>query len=186
MNIQSTPLPPGAGKYGHTLNWLIETAPVSAEYPNVKRPKATIYVTTRDEVENRDISRFMANFGPQIATDKIREYQGKILFTVDGYDSDPELCEISEVRTYYSEIQHRWPAWLFFSDLRTACLQMVAECIIPNNAPAKRGCCVARELQAFFDQGLPPGAWFHKRLRISPQDGIIALQKVAIYLGLPG
>jgi hypothetical protein len=180
------PLPPGAGKYGHTLNWLIETAPVSAEYPHVKRPKATIYTATREEVENRDISRFMANFGPQIATDQIREYQGNILWTVDGFDSDPELCEIPEVREYYAAIHRRWPAWLFFSDLRTACLQMVAECMIPNDGPAKRGGCVVQKLQSFFDHSLPPVAWFHKKLGISPKDGVTQLKHVALYLGLPG
>ena len=182
------PLPTGAGKYAATLNWLIETAPASAEYPHVKRPKATLYVTTREEVEQRDISRYMANFGPQISADKIREYQGNILWTIDGYDNEPiELHEIPEVIDFYSEIHRRWPAWLFFSDLRTACLQMVAQCIIPNDASGKRGCCVAQErLQSFFDRGLPPAAWFHKKLGISPKDGVTQLKHVALYLGLPG
>ena len=180
------PLPPGAGKYENTRNFLIETAPVSSKYPHAKMPKGILYAATREEVKNRDISRFMANFGPQIATDKIREYQGRILFTVDDYDSDPELCEIQDVRDFYSEIHRRWPAWLFFSDLRTACLQMVAQCVISHNAPAKRGCCVARELQAFFNHGLPPAAWFHKKLGIAPKDGVTQLKNVAFYLGLTG
>jgi len=188
MNSNETPLPPGSGKYENTLNWLIETAPVRARYPYVKSPKAIFFVATRKEVEKRDISRFMANFGPQISADKLREYQGKIFWTVDGYDSDPsELHEIPEVRDYYAEAHRRWPAWLFFADLRTPCLQMVAQCIIPNDASGKRGCCVAQErLQSFFDRGLPPAAWFHKKLGISPKDGVTQLKHVALYLGLPG
>ncbi len=186
MNIQSTPLPPGAGKYESTRNFLIETAPVSAVYPHVKRPKAILYAATREEVEQRDISRYMANFGPQISADKIREYQSSILWTIDGYDNDPELCDIPEVREYYAAIHCRWPAWLFFSDLRTACLSMVAQCIVPNDASAKRGRCVTQNLQSFFDHGLPPAAWFHKKLGISPSDGVSHLKRVAHYLGLPG
>jgi hypothetical protein len=180
---QMTAISPGAGKYENTLNWLIQTAPQSARYPFVKSPRAIFFVATREEVEKRDISRFMANFGPQIPADKMREYQGNIFWTVDGYDSDPaELHDIPEVRDYYADVHRRWPAWLFFADLRTECLMMVARCIIPSHV--KRGLGFAQELQAFFDHGLPPAAWFHKRLGIPPESGDAHLQQVARYLGL--
>lgn len=183
MNTKIAPLPSGSGKYEHTLNWLIETAQASTKPPYVKSPKGIFFVATRDEVERRDISRFMANFGPQISVENMLVYQNKILWTVAGYDSDRrELHEIPEVCNYYAEVHRRWPAWLFFSDLRTECLQMVARCIIPS--PVKRGFGCAQECQAFFDRGLPPAAWFHKKLNIPPEDGVTHLRQVARYLGL--
>ena len=186
MNPNTTRLPSGSGKYENTLNWLIQATPQSAEYPFVKRPKAIFFVATRKEVESRDISRFMANFGPQIPADKMREYQGKIFWTVDGYDSNPsELHEIPEVRDYYAEAHRHWPAWLFFADLRTACLQMVAQCIIPSIAAANP--CLQEEterLKAFYLWALPTAAWCYKHAGIPRADGVSHLQQVARYLGL--
>lgn len=60
MHSNATRTPLGAGKYENTLNWLIQNAPEGTQYPHVKRPQAIFFVATREEVENRDISRFMA------------------------------------------------------------------------------------------------------------------------------
>lgn len=188
MNAQIPSLPPGAGKYENTLNWLIETAPQSARYPFVKSPRAIFYVATREEVEKRNISRFMANFGPQITADKIRELHGKVFFTVDGYDSNPsELHEIPEVREYYAQAHRHWPAWLFFADLRNACLQMVAQCVMPSVNAANP--CLQEEterIKAFYLWALPTSAWCYKHAEIPREDGVSHLQQVARYLGLLG
>jgi hypothetical protein len=179
-------MPPGSGKYEYTLNWIIQTAPESPEYPYAKHPKAIFYVSTRKEVETCNISRFMTNFGPQVSPDRMRELQGKVIFTVDGYDSDrTELCDIIQVRDYYAAIYRSWPAWLFFSDLRTECLKMVARCILPSisvTIPILKE--TNEHLQAFFLWSLPTAAWCYKHAGIPRADGVSHLQHVARYLGL--
>lgn len=146
-----------------------------------------LYVTTQEEIERCDLSRYMENFGPQISTERMRLFQGRVLWTIHGYEANPRpLCAIPEVRKFYAEAHRRWPVWLFFSDLQSACLQVVARSIIANDTTAKHGCCAARgSLRSFFTHSLPPVAWFHKRLGISPKDGVRQLQKVRNYLGLP-
>ena len=116
----------------------------------------------------------------------MREYQGKIFWTVDGYDSNPsELHEIPEVREYYAEAHRHWPAWLFFSDLRTECLKMVARCIRPSVASANPSLLEETEhLQAFFLWALPTTAWCYKHAGVPRADGAKHLQQVARYLDL--
>ena len=53
----------GAGKTNATLRWIAEN---HEKFPGAAGPKRTgiVYVTTREEVENLDFARFLANFGP--------------------------------------------------------------------------------------------------------------------------
>jgi len=186
MSAQIPSLPPGAGKYENTLKWVFETAPQSAQYPYVKRPKATFYIATRQEVERRDISRFLSIFGPQITEVTLRALQAKVLFTVQGYGDDPyELCEIPAVCEYYSAIYREWPAWLFFADLRAECLRMVAQCLLPSVAAANPSLRDQTDhLQAFFLLSLPTAAWCYKRAGLPRLDGATHMKSVARYLGL--
>ena len=186
MKSNVTPLFPGTGKYENTLNWLIQTTPEGTQYPHVKRPQAIFYVATREEVEKLDISRFLANFGPQIPADKMREYQGKIFWAVDGFDTDPsELHELQQVRDYYAEAHRNWPAWLFLSDLRSPCLQMVARCIIHSVATTNPSLRETNEfLRAFFLWSLPTSGRCYKYSGISRSEAVKHLQNAAKYLGI--
>ena len=91
-----------------------------------------VYVTTREEIEKQDISRMLSNFGPQQSKQKLRQLHGRIIFTVDGYDTAGDIFDIPEVRKYYSLVHRTWPSWLFSSCLASPSLRVIALAVIPN------------------------------------------------------
>jgi len=152
-----------------------------------------VYVTTKAEIENLDLSRFVITFGPRIQPEEALRMRARILFVVEGYDADSaELFEIPAVRRYYAQADKRWPAWCFYADLASECLAMVAACIIPRVVATRRTRrrrndvhILHSDLTAFFARGLTPVAFLHKKVGISEQEGAAMLGEAARYLRLP-
>jgi hypothetical protein len=99
-----------------------------------------VHVTTRDEVESLDTSRFLATFGPKAGRKQLRRLRANVHFTVAGYDgTDAELYEIPEVRKFYRRIHRLQPAWPFFARLDCPCLFSVFLCLMPNFTVLRSG-----------------------------------------------
>ena len=154
------------------------------------RKETIIFALNRAEIESGDLTRFFSNFGPMVTPKKLRALQGKILFTVDGYDDNTaELYEIPVVREYFFMVHRVWGGWLFFSELESACLKMVACCLSQNLTATKLAAnrnhqvLMSRgELLDFMEEGVAPAAFFHARAGATKDDGINHLHRVARYL----
>lgn len=161
-----------------------------------KRSKATnpgiLYVIMRKEIETGDLRRFLANFGPQVENDRLRQIAGNISFTVHGYeDSEEEIFEIPEVRAYFQAAHRRWPCWLFTADVRTACLHAVILSILPNlniiRAPAQginQAQASCKHLKTFFMDSLVASALMEVKAGISANRSEKRIEALAEYLGL--
>lgn len=155
-----------------------------------KRMGEIVYVTTREEIEKLDISRMLLNFGPQQSRQKLRQLRGRIIFTVDGYDSSGDIFEIPEVRDYYSLVHRVWPSWLFTACLASPSLRVIALSVIPNMSIIRSGnlCRIQipeSDLREFFMHSLPAVAFLHHKAGIPKRSGAEYLRCVANYLGLP-
>ncbi len=190
MKINSY-LAAGSGKSNPTLRSLAEhPMVVTSAGGKTKRMGEIVYVTTREEVERRDISRFFSNFGPKQSRQKLRQLRGRIIFTVDGFDeSADEVFEIPEVRAYYSMVHARWPCWLFSACLASASLHVIALSVIPTVTVirSEAECCILvpeAELCSFFMHSLPAAALLNQRAGLSKQYGAQYLKIVARHLGI--
>ena len=188
--IKSPFLTAGAGKTNPTLRSLAEYPMVYTSCGKTKIMGEIVYVTTREEVERRDFSRFLSNFGPKQSWQKLRQFRGRIIFTVDGYDgTDDDIYEIPEVRAFYATIHAKWPCWLFAACLASPSLHVIAFSVIPNLWVIRSGNeCRIRvhhsELCAFFVRSLPAAALLNQRAGLSQQCGAQYLKIVARHLGI--
>lgn len=80
------------------------------------------------------------NIGPTLSTlrrlmssgDIARAAQGKVDLGIDGYNETPtELFEIEAVRAFIWALDREFPYWLFFSNIQSSSLQMIALCFVP-------------------------------------------------------
>lgn len=151
-----------------------------------------VFITSREEIESCDITRFLGTFSPKQLDHHLQELRGNVRFTVAGYDDEPEpLFAIAEVRQFYSLCHSRWPCWTFFADLRSDCLATVAACVAPNLVSVKRPrrkvdvFMRQPELISFFEHCLPAAAYLHSRVKIDKFTGAKLLQRVSDYLQIP-
>ena len=190
MKINSF-LTPGAGKTNPTLRSLTENPMVvTSSSGKSRRLDVIVYVTTREEVERQDISRFFADFGPKQSRQKLRQLRGRVIFTVDGYDRTPDnIYEIPEVRAYYATLHAKWPCWLFAACLASPSLHVLAFSVIPNLWVVRTGTesrirVHESELCTFFMHSLPAAALLNQRAGLSKQYGAQYLKIVARHLGI--
>lgn len=178
-----------AGKTNATLRLITENP--TAFTQTTKARGAIVYVSTREEVERLDVSRFIANFSPRLPRTELRQLRGRIVFTVDGYDdTSDQLFEIPEVRAYYAYVHRVWPSWLFTACLSSPCLRVIALSVLQNVSIIRaRSVCRIQisefDLHTFFLHSLPAAALLHQRAGISKQNGTKHLKAVANYLGIP-
>lgn len=158
----------------------------------VKTQDTTLIVISREEVEACDLTRFLGSCSPNHQDHRLAKLQGKVRFTIDGFDDEPEpLCTIPSVRNFYRLCHSRWPCWSFFSDLESDCLAMVAACVVPNLSLVQRPrrkvevTMLQPDLISFFEDCLPAAAYLHSRLCIDKYAGAKLLQCVSYYLQLP-
>jgi len=189
--INNSFLTAGSGKANPTLRSLAEHPMVVTNSSGKTRSlNVVVYVTTREEVERRDISRFFANFGPKQSRQKLRQLRGRVIFTVDGFDDTAdEVYEIPEVRAYYAMLHSKWPCWLYATCLASASLHVIALSVIPNLSVVRSGNeCRIRfpeaEICAFFLHSLPAAALLNQRAGLSQQCGAQYLKAVARHLGI--
>lgn len=190
-NVNSSILTAGSGKANPTLRSLAEhPMVVTNSSGKTRRMGEIVYVTTRQEVESLDLSRFMDNFGPKQSWQKLRQFRGRIIFTVDGYDhTADEVFEIPEVRAYYAMLHAKWPCWLYAACIASASLHVIALSVIPTLSVIRSGSeCRIRvpeaEICAFFMHSLPAAALLHQRAGLSQQCGAQYLKAVARHLGI--
>ncbi|MFZ4774037.1 MAG: hypothetical protein ACOYM3_01655 [Terrimicrobiaceae bacterium] len=94
-----------------------------------------IFSISKAEIERCDTRRFIALFRPTSPSSlvSLADLFGSVMFTISGYDDSPdELYSIPEVRKYLAKVQAEWPCWLYFSELESQCLQMIALCLLKN------------------------------------------------------
>ena len=124
-----------------------------------------VYLVSRKEIRSGDISRFLAEFG--ISPDqpgRPRYAMGSVMFCVDGYDHSPEeLYAIPEVRAYVRKVHAHWPCWLYYSELFSDCLRILAFCVIDSieavkiaGEPMARVSYIPEDIVRFLDQGRAP------------------------------
>lgn len=192
IKVNNSFLAAGAGKTNATLA-RITAHPHEVNAPDGKTRSLAgiVYVTTREEIEKMDVSRFLANFGPQRSKKALRKMRGHIIFTVAGYDDvDSELFEVPDVRAYYSYLHAIWPCWLYMSCLAFPSLRVVALSVIPNLSivRSENACRIhvpESELLAFFTHSIPAAALLHHRVGLSKNYGFTYLKAVAKHLGIP-
>ena len=181
----------GAGKTNPTVRSLTAHPMVyTSSSGKTKRMGEIVYVTTREEVERLDLSRFMANFGIHQSRSKLRQLRGRIIYTINGYDNEAEIYEISEVRRFYSAVHVLWPCWLFTACLASASLRVIALSVVSNMSVARSGNeCRTRipgqDIKKFFIESLPAAGLLFARTGISTQHGSKYLKYVANHLGIP-
>jgi hypothetical protein len=92
-----------------------------------------VYAATREEVENLDLSRYLAAFGIYQKPWLLRRFRGRIYHVVDGYDDiDTPIFEVPEVRRFYTHICDIWPGWVYTASLLDSNLWALALCAVPN------------------------------------------------------
>ena len=189
--INDSCLAAGAGKTNPTVRSLTAHPMVyTTSNGKTKRMGEIVYVTSKTEIERRDISRFMSNFGPHQSKQELRQLRGRIIFTVDGFDRDADLFEIPDVREFYAMAHKCWPCWLFTACLASESLRVIALSVIPNlpvdrSRDNSRTCVAESELRAFFMDSLPATLFLNDRSGIPRDYGSQYLQAVASYLDLP-
>jgi hypothetical protein len=189
--INSSFLTAGSGKANSTLRSLVEHPMVVTNSSGKTRSlNVVVYVTTREEVERRDISRFFSTFGPKQSWQKLRQFRGRVIYTVDGFDDTAdEVYEIPEVRAYYAMLHAKWPCWLYAACIASASLHVIALSVIPNLSVVRSGneCRILfpeAEICAFFMHSLPAAALLNQRAGLSHQCGAQYLKAVARHLGI--
>ena len=191
MTTNNSYITAGAGKTNPTLRQLTRHPMVYTTCSGkTKRMGEIVYVSTREEVEKQDISRMLSNFGPQQSRQKLRQLRGRIIFTVDGYDTAPDIFEIPEVRNFYSLVHRLWPSWLFSSCLASPSLRVIALSVIPNMSIINSGnlCRIQipeSDLREFFMHSLPAAVFLHCKAGIPRHHGAEYLRCVAKHLGIP-
>lgn len=101
------------------------------------------YQFSRGKVERGDFQHFLRLYAfDQLPEGRpLRAMANSMSFAVHGYDNDPrELHSIPEVRAFYASFLQAWPYWLYFCNLETEGLQMMAlRCLPSLTAMAKSG-----------------------------------------------
>jgi|GEM_PF-852211 len=190
--INDSCLAAGSGKTNPTVLSLTAHPMVyTSSGGETKRMGEIVYVTTREEVESLDLTRFMANFGIHQPKSKLCQLRGRIIFTIHGYDeTEAEIYEIPEVRRFYGAVHAVWPCWLFTACLPSASLKVIALSVVANMSIVRSGNeCRTRipghDIKEFFLESLPAAGLLFARAGISTQHGGYYLKCVANHLGLP-
>jgi len=189
--MSSSYLAAGAGKTNPTVRHLKEHPMVyTNSIGKPKRMGEIVYVTTRQEVENLDLSRFMGNFGHHLSERKIGQAHGRIIYTIHGYDeTDEAIYAIPEVRLFYSMAHESWPCWLYTACLASASLHVIALSVVSNMWSRRSGNeCRNRipehDLRLFFDKSLPAARLLFYRAGISRKYAAEYIKIAAKYLGI--
>jgi len=150
---------------------------------------------TRPDVEAGNLTPFLRRFDKKVLPKnrKLARMMGTFSFFVDGYNDDPdEIYSIQKVRDYYASLHARWPYWLYFCDLQSESLQMIAACLLKNveahkiiGAPSATLRLDPLELLGFISDGFPPMNEMCERASMSEFDIWKRTKAIFEYFGLP-
>lgn len=93
------------------------------------------YQFTRPAIDGGDFSNFILRFRPQSLPNgkALAGMMNSLATFVEGYDFDMrEVYVIPEIRTFYGNLVSAWPYWLYFSNLETDGLRIVALCCMKS------------------------------------------------------
>lgn len=93
------------------------------------------YQFTRPAIEEGDFSNFISRFGlEQLPSGKeLAGMMNGLATFVQGYEFDArEVYAIPEARSFYQNLVSAWPYWLYFSNLETDGLRIVALCCMKS------------------------------------------------------
>lgn len=101
-----------------------------------EEPNRVTVVFPRQEMPMCDYSAFLAAFamerlpgGPTLAA-----MMGTMDFEIYGYESDPrELYQIPEVRRFYAGLDHAWPYWAYFCNLKSETFMVMLLCCLQSS-----------------------------------------------------
>ena len=152
-----------------------------------------IFIFTREQIENHDISTFLGTFSPDQDSSELKNLQGKVIFAVDGYDDTSEpLCLIPEVRVFFAQCDRWWSCWHYFADVQSQSFAMLACCLQRNvvvvQSTRREDLEVTLqldELTSFFEGGVPSAAYIFNKAGTSKRSGMKLLREVAKYLQIP-
>jgi len=99
-----------------------------------------VYQFSRSKVESVDFSHFLSLYGPAKLPRgrRLREMMNTLAFVIEGFEDDPrEVHCIPEVRRFYAAFHEAWPYWLYFCNLDTEELQVMALCCLPSISALK-------------------------------------------------
>jgi hypothetical protein len=93
------------------------------------------YQFTRPAIEEGDFSNFISRFDPEVLPRgrQLADMMNGLATFVQGYDFDMrEVYAIPEIRSFYNRLVSAWPYWLYFSNLETDGLRVVALCYLKS------------------------------------------------------
>ncbi len=100
------------------------------------------HAITRQEIEQFDLSSFLFVYDPAgRSRQELENLRGALVPFVTGYDDDPrELCEIPEVRAFFSDLNQRWPYFAFFLNTQreTESVKIFLFCALSSTAVCRR------------------------------------------------
>lgn len=90
-------------------------------------------VVGRDQIESGDVESILKVLEPLFdLPDHARKAMGILELLIEGYnDTSVELSEMEPVRAYIQGLDARFPYWLYFSNLDSSSLEMIALCFLP-------------------------------------------------------
>lgn len=150
------------------------------------------YIATREEIKRCDTSRFLAEFGLSDTNNLPPKWNmGSIMFTIEAYDHEiDEIYSIPEVRAYYQKIHQQWPCWMYYSELTSESLKIIALCIFDTFSATKvadtqsaRIVFPEHALHQFAEDGLLPLALLGEKAGLPVEVVEDRLNAVMDYLG---
>ena len=193
MKSNNSYFTPGSGKTDTTVRWIVQNpVKITGAKGTKYKPAGIVYVTTREEVENLDLTRFLANFGPEQTKPRLRQSHAQIFFTVSGYeDCELDLFEVPEVRRFYGLLHRIWPCWIYASSLLGTSLRALALCVVQNMMiqRTEKECRIQvsdSELRAFLANSSPVTELLYDRAGICRRHRSCHLTAVAAYLEITG
>ena len=86
---------------------------------------------SREDVESHDISWTLDILSGLLAdAATVENFQGRVNVSFAGFDDDPrEIYEIPEIRRFCSELDKKFPYWLYFLSTDDSSLKMMVFCL---------------------------------------------------------
>ncbi|MQY24863.1 AIPR family protein [Nocardia aurantia] len=101
--------------------------------PSLDAADRIAIVISREQIESGEVDTILNVLGSLYdSPSKARKTVGIVDLLIDGYnDTSAELFEIEEVRAYIHNLDAAFPYWLYFSNLNSSSLQLIALCFLP-------------------------------------------------------
>lgn len=86
------------------------------EFAQCSNDAVVVLEISRREIEHCDFGSALERLHIMADTrENALRYRESMFLMVTGYDNDPrELCEVPEIRTFFSKLSDQWPHWIWF------------------------------------------------------------------------